>query len=303
MFYRLRRNLKYVKFHRQIKRLMDTPPIRIVDAPFTVVSMVAGYDVQLYILAVKAFYRRLGRGKIAVITDAVPESGKTLIREHVPGIEFIPLESIDTGKIQRGGTWERLLFCLDRSAKEYVIQMDADILCIGPLPEVFESIEANRAFTLAENIAKKPLNSWVIDAIARKSDNVVTDFEMKGPDYPDSGNVLYLRGSSGFAGFAKGAVDRAFVNDFYEKALVMMGPRWKEWGTEQISSNFCIANSPDSFGLPWPKYMTWEHHKIPSDVPVSLMHFLGYCRFDDGVLVNHANCEIDAMLGLSSGSA
>ncbi len=301
MFYRLRRNLKYFKFHKRIQRLLDTPPLIIQDAhqqdsPLNIVSMVAGYDVKLYILAIKAFYRRIGHGRITAITDGVSAEGKALLEKHIPGIEIVPVETIDTGSIQRGGTWERLLFCIDRSATHFVIQLDADVLCVGPMQEVLDAVQANRAFTLAEGIPKKPLNSWVADAYAKKSDNIVIDFEMQGPQYPDSDKILYLRGSSGFAGFARGAIDRAFVQDFYGKALQLMGPRWKEWGTEQISSNFCIANSPDSFGLPWPRYMTWEHHRIPPDI--SLMHFLGYCRFDDDVLVNYANREIDAMLGV-----
>jgi hypothetical protein len=105
---------------------------------------------------------------------------------------------------------------------------------------------------------------------------------------------MYLRGSSGFTGFARDAIDRNFVEDFYHKASVLMGPRWREWGTEQIASNYCVANSPDSFGLPKPKYMNWERQPIPDDV--SLLHFLGYCRFDEGVLVRFANREIDALL-------
>ena len=298
MFYRLRRNIAYFKFHRQIPRLLTTPPIQVKDAPFTIVSMVAGYDVRLYLLAIKALYRRLGRGKITIVADGISEKSRDLIRRHISQVNFVPLESISTGRIQRGGTWERLLYCLDLSASEYVLQMDADILCVGPLPEVIESIAANRPFTLAEGIHKKPLNSWVEDAIARKSDNVVTDFEMKGPTYPDAGQVLYVRGSSGFTGFAQGAVNRAFVEDFYDKASIMMGPRWKEWGTEQIASNFCIANSAGSFDLPKPKYMSWERQTVPADV--SLLHFLGYCRFDQGLLVRLANLEIDALLGGAS---
>jgi len=294
MFYRLRRDINYIRFHRKIPRVLMTPQVQVKDGPFTIVSMVADYDVRLYLLAIKALYSRLGRGRIIVISDGIKESSRDLIRKHISKVEFVPVESIRMGRIQRGGTWERLLYCVDLSASDYVIQMDADILCVGPLPEVYDSIAANRAFTLAEGIAKKPLDSWVEDAIIRKSDNVVHDFERRGPEYPDSGKVLYLRGSSGFAGFARNAVDRGFVEEFYDKASHLMGPRWREWGTEQIASNFCIANSPGSLALPKPKYMSWERQAIPHDV--SLLHFLGHCRFDQGVLVRFANREIDAML-------
>ena len=73
MFYRLRRSLNYFRFYHQTKRLLDTPPIRQQAAPLTIVSMVAGHDVHMYILAVKSLYRRLGRGRIAMVSDGVLE--------------------------------------------------------------------------------------------------------------------------------------------------------------------------------------------------------------------------------------
>lgn len=294
MLYRFRRTLKYIRFHHQIRRLLDTPPLKAKDGPFTIVSMVAGYDVRLYILAIKAFYRRIGCGKIVVVADGIPEPARDLIRRHVSPIEFVNIESIDTGRIQHGGTWERLVFCVDRSAHDYVIQMDADILAVGAMPEVVDCIAANRAFNLADGIPKKPLDQWVDDAVARKSDNVVFEFEKRAPQYPNASKLMYLRGSSGFAGFARGAISRAFLEDFHEKGKALLGERWREWGTEQIASNFAIANSPGSIGLPKPKYLTWEHHEIPEDV--AILHFLGYCRFDQGVLPRLANREIDQLL-------
>ncbi len=301
MFYRLRRSIKYFRFHRQIPGILKTPPIQVVDAPFSIVSMVAGYDTRLYILAIKAFYRRIGRGKVVVIADRMQPSSMELIRRHVQGVEFVPIESIDTGRIQKGGTWERLIYCIERSAREYVIQMDADILCVGPVPEVLDAAARNIAFNLADGIPKKPLNAWVEDAVARRNDNVVFAFEKAAPEYPGAADLQYLRGSSGFAGFARGAISRAFLEDFYDKSLALLGPRWSEWGTEQIASNFCIANSPGSFGLPVPKFLTWENHPVYAETV--LFHFLGYCRFDQGLLVRLANREIDAMLESDSVAA
>lgn len=294
MFYNLRRNLRYFHFHRQIGRLLDTPPIAIRDAPLTVVSLVAGYDVKLYLLGIKSLYRRLQRGKILVIADGISPASRELIRRHIPLVEFEDIENIHTGPIQKGGTWERLVYCIERSAQDYVIQMDSDVLCVGPIPEVLESVAGNRAFALADGIPKKPLAHWVEDAIARNSDNIVIEFEKRGPEFPNSENVLYLRGSSGFAGFAQGAITRDFLEDFHAKGMALLGPRWREWGTEQIASNFAIANSPDSVPLPKPKYLTWERQAIPADI--SLLHFLGYCRFDQGIYSTFANREIDALL-------
>ncbi len=260
--------------------------------------MVAGYDVKLYLLAMKALYRRLGRGKIvAIVAEDVSQSSRKLISQHLGPVKFVDIKTIDTGNCQRGGTWERLVYILDHTAHEYYIQMDCDILCVGAIPEVLDCIDRNRAFTLADGIPKKPLTDWVEDAIARQNDNVVFEFEKRVPNYPGAANLLYLRGSSGFAGFAKGALSREFLEDFHSKSKALLGPRWSEWGTEQIASNFIVANSPGSVGLPKPKYLTWEHHQIPEDI--SLLHFLGYCRFDQGVYERWANREIDALLGLT----
>ena len=293
MFYRLRRSIKYFKFNRQISRIWDTPPLVIQDGSPTIVTLVAGYDVQMYILAVKALYRRLGRGKIVSILDRdVTAKGRELIRRHLGDVEFVDIDSIDTGACPRGGTWERLVYIVRRSEREYVMQMDCDVLCVGPIPEVQECIEQKRAFTLADGIPKKPLADWANEQ--HRGDNIVFEFERRAPQYPDSPRLFYLRGSSGFAGFAPGAVTPQTLEDFHKKSEALLGARWKEWGTEQIASNFLVANSPNSVGLPKPKYLTWERHDLPEEL--SLLHFLGYCRFDRGVFPTFANREIDVLL-------
>lgn len=294
MFYRLRRSIKYFRFYHQIRRILDTPPIVYREAPLTIVSMVAGYDVQMYILAMKSLYRRLKQGKITVVADGVDERARDLIRKHLGPVTFINIEDIDTGKCPRGGTWERLVYIVHNTAHEYTMQMDADILCVGPIPEVLACIEQNRAFTLsdAQGLPKQPLADWADEP--RQSENIVIAFEKQARRYPNADKLNYIRGSSGFAGFAKGAVDIPFLEAFHQNGLQLMGTRWKEWGTEQLASNFTVANSPDSLVLPVPKYLTWERHELTTEP--SLLHFLGYCRFDRGVFVDYANREIDAML-------
>ncbi len=281
---------------------MDTPPISYQDAPLTIVSMVQESDVQMYILAVKALYRRLGRGRIATIVRAdFPKRQRELIRRHLGPVEFHDVEDLPTGRCQRGGTWERLVFCVNRSANEFVIQIDCDVLCIGPIEDVVERVNQNCAFVLAEGIPIQPLSAWVEKGIARKSNNIVTSFEIRGPEITDAHRWLYVRGSSGFAGFAQGAVTMDLVEHFHEAAARVHGNRWTEWGTEQIASNFVIANSPRSEPLPYPKYATFEpayatFQKNGITPDVSLLHFIGAYRFDSGVFPQLANREIDEML-------
>ncbi len=54
------------------------------------------------------------------------------------------LEDIPVGGCQRGGTWERLLYLLDRSETEYAIQLDADTLTVGDdADEAVRGIQTN----------------------------------------------------------------------------------------------------------------------------------------------------------------
>jgi hypothetical protein len=307
MFYRLRKSIANGRFNRETKNLLRTPPIDYKEAPLSIVSMVENKDVQMYILAVKALYRRLGRGKIVSIIDAdLPQASRDLIREHLGPVEFVLLDSINTGTCQRGGTWERVLFCVDRSATDYVIQIDADVLCFGPAEEVLQCADQNRAFTIAENMPVKPLTSWVENGIERKQNHIVTAFEVKAREFPNADKWLYVRGSSGFAGFAKGGVTRAILEEFHAGGAKVHGSRWTEWGTEQIASNFAVANSPNSLPLPYPKYATFEPEYatfqkkgITSDM--SVLHFIGAFRFDLGVFSVLSNREIDEMLAATGG--
>lgn len=303
MFYRLRKSLATNRFCWQTRRILQTPPISYRDAPVTIVSMVRESEVQTYILAIKSLYRRLGRGKIAAIIDNdLPLAKRDLIRRHLGPVEFHVLEELPVGRCQRGGTWERLFFCVSRSLNDYVIQIDADVLCFGSIEEVVRCVDENRAFTVSEGIPIQPLSAW--QGLARKSSNIVPTFELRGREFPDADKWLYVRGSSGFAGFAKGAVSVDFLETFHDRGLQVHGKRWKEWGTEQLGSNFSVANSPGSVALPYPKYATFEpeyatFQKQGITDQMSLLHFIGSFRFDRGVYAQLANKESAALLQAS----
>ena len=53
--------------------------------------------------------------------------------------------------------------------------------------------------------------------------------------------------------------------------------RWSEWGTEQVTSNFVIANEPGAVALPARRYMNyWLQQPAPD---TCFIHFLGTNRF------------------------
>jgi hypothetical protein len=264
--------------------------------------MVDSPDVQMYLLAVKTLYRRLRRGRIAaIVPQNFPRGKRDLIVAHLGPVEFQTLDMIDTGTCQRGKCWERLMYIAERLETDYVVQVDSDVLCFGPIDEVIECIEQERSFTLAEGIPIQPLRNWVEKGIARHSEHIVPTFEVRADEFPDADRWLYVRGSAGFAGFSRRPAAREQVELFHEGGMSVHNERWTEWGTEQLASNWVVANSPNSIALPYPKYAcfepeyaTFQRNGITDDM--SLLHFIGVSRFDDGVYAQLANREIDAML-------
>jgi FkbM family methyltransferase len=281
MFYRIGRWHRTQRLNRAIRGILNTPPIRIEAAPWCIASMVANADVLMYLLSLKSFYPKLGRGKVAVIIDRdMPQALRDTLTRHVPGLEFVILEEISTGACQRGGTWERLLYVLDRSESEYTIQLDADTLTVGGnLDEVIRCIETNTPFTMSDGFELMSLPEVAEEAEATPSDYIGIVTERMFAHYPDAG-LRYVRGSSGFAGFSRGGFTRAGVTRFHQEMEKLVGAtRWREWGTEQCGSNFAIANSSGAFVLPYPEYASFTPHVARREV--KFFHFIGAHRFRD----------------------
>lgn len=283
MLFRWRRKLMLWNLNRQIGAIVDTPPIRVVDAGWSIVSMIRNRDVTMYLLAIKAFYSHLGAGRIIAIIDRdMPPASRDTLRRHVDGIELVILEDLDTGKCQRGGTWERLVFLLDRAQQQYVVQMDADILAVGPdLDEVKGCIARNVAFTMADG---EPFRTMQDAARVAQQDTAATFIGIAAEkcfdQYPDSDKWRYIRGSSGLAGFTRGGFGRPELEQFHEIMQNILPTRWHEWGTEQCGSNFAVANSEGAVALPYPAYGSFSPEMRSDDC--KCYHFIGTFRFMDG---------------------
>jgi hypothetical protein len=284
MFHRLRKSIRTKAFYRDTRGILETPPMPVVPGPVSVVSMVSNGDVQMYLLSMKSFYRHLGRGQLVAVVDRdMPAESRGLLSRHFPGIAFQVLEDIDTGSCQRGGTWERLVYLLGRTEHEYVIQLDCDTLTFGPdIAEVLDCVAANRAFTLSGG--EREIVS--LPEAARRAERIQHPYvglaaERLYVNYPDAENLRYVRGSSGFAGFARGGFGRADIERYHTEMQRLLPDRWTEWGTEQCASNFAVANSPGAVVLPHPKYGNFDHYHDPAKS--SFLHFIGEYRFDDGL--------------------
>jgi uncharacterized protein (DUF433 family) len=256
MLYRIRTAVAKGRFIKATAGIFQTPPMPIQAAPWTIISMVGDGDVQLYLLALKSLYSRLKRGNVtAIIAKTMSFDSRATIAAHFPGIKFAALEEIDTGKCQRGGMWERIVYMLDHAAEGYAIQMDCDTLTLREIPEVIEYAENNIPFTLSsrgeEIVGLKRSSEYALET---DSDYIGIEVERNLRKYPNADRFYYVRASAAFTGFSKGGFERKNIETFHEIMKVHVGPRWKEWGSEQNASNFAIANSANAKILPYPKY-------------------------------------------------
>src|SRR5579872_5064126 len=196
MLHRWRTNQKKARFYRLTQSIFDTPPMPVVDAPWSIMSMVSTGDVQMYLLALKSFYARIKRGKVTAIVDRdMPDKSRSPLESHFPGIRLLILEDIDTGPCQRGGTWERILQVVEHSSKEYTIQIDCDTLTFGPdISEVLACVESNTAFTLG-SMGNTIVSLPEMAALARMTDNDHCSIaaERFFDRYPDAAKWKYVR--------------------------------------------------------------------------------------------------------------
>ena len=297
MFWKARWKFGYWRFDRAVRGIQDTLPMPVVPGRCTIVSMVAPRDMWMYLVAMKAFYRRIGGGKlVAIVHPDTPPAGPDMLARHFPGIEILSHEDLDTGACQRGGTWERLVHIIDRTDRgEYVIQMDADVMPVGPdISEVLECIEHRTAFTMADHFKIVPVRQSAEFASGLAGNYVGNVAEQMMDGLPNAESLRYVRGSSGFAGFAPGGFPRHRLEEFHGQMEKLIGrERWREWGTEQCGSNFAVANTPGAVTLPYPGYCSF--HPGGERDKVKMYHFIGSFRFDEGRFVQLARDEIAAL--------
>ena len=249
MSYRLKRMWSYWRFNHAVRGILETPPMPVVRPErCTIVSMVSQSDVMMYLVSMKAFYRRVGGGRIiAILARDTPRHQQDRLRHHFPGIELPVLEEIEVHGCQRGGTWERLVHILDRTDRgEYVVQVDCDVMPVTEeIPEIVACIEARRAFTMADHGTIAPVGEAAEFARGLQGDHIGIVTERLLDRLPGAAGLFYVRGSSGFAGFAPGGFGRRRIEEFHAEMEKLVGAqRWREWGTEQCASNFAVANTP-----------------------------------------------------------
>jgi hypothetical protein len=286
MFYQLKDRARRYRFAGACKGVLQGAPVALdASSNLAVLSQVQHKDVLLYVLAVKSFARQVKPRAVCVLNDgSLSANDRAVLREHIPGVNLLELAEFESAICPRGGTWERLLAIASLVRDHYVIQLDSDTLTIGLIEEVCRCIERQSAFALGtwnnqklETMRERCETAKKLAHQANSHVQVVAEANLDKLD--DFESLRYVRGCSGFAGFARRSFTREFVEAISGQMQAAIGTKWSEWGSEQVMSNIVIANIPNAIVLPHPKYA--DCHKMQPGV-TEFIHFIGSCRFDDG---------------------
>jgi hypothetical protein len=288
---------------RQCRAVLDTPPVRATDDGLILFSMIGTRVVLPYLLAVKTLHRQLNRGRIALLDDGtLTKADKALLAIELGDPVIYPIAAVDTGHCPKGGCWERLFTLLGLRAEHYVVQLDSDTVTLGPVPEVAEAIAANRSFTLAggEEDAETgflPVSDFVAKVYSGgpEQGHIQALFESQSDQMPGATALRYGRGCAGFAGFSANGGGLEAAKAFSLKAEALTGERWHEWGSEQIASNFLIANEDGATMLPYARYSNYWNKDW--DAEMRFIHFVGAWRYANDHYRRATSAAIEMLAG------
>ncbi|HEY0270543.1 MAG TPA: hypothetical protein VGC10_06105 [Sphingomonas sp.] len=292
---------------RAARAVLATPPLRPTDDRVVLFSMIGTRVLLPYLVAVKSLHARLGVGRIAILDDGtLTAADKAVLAHHLADPVIRAIGDVANGVCPKGGCWERLLSLLDMTAGDYVVQLDSDTVTIGDVPEVRAAIAANRSFTLLGDGSVEAVGVLTLPDFATHyhpagsavepidSAHVQGAIESRWTLYPDAAARRYVRGCAGFAGFARGGFARADAEAFSRAAEgIVGGAKWRRWGSEQVASNFLVANSPDPVLLPYARYANYWLEALGADA--RFVHFLGMHRYSGSEYTNRTRQAITAL--------
>lgn len=271
------------------------------DSNVFLLSQTHDADLIMFLIAAKSFTRFIKPKGFVVVDDGLSAKSRRILEDHLEGIQFIPSHEVDVGDCPRGGCWERLVTISRLCINHYIVQLDSDTVTTNTPTEVLECINMNRSFTLGTprhaplGRVCLPVQETSRFASDIESDHVQILAERVLEALPNAENCRYVRGCAGFTGFHRGAItihDLEQFSSFMEKQIGR--EKWHEWGSEQVTSNYMIANTENPMVLPIEFYPYWKPGLDLENA--QLVHFLGIHRFKGQEYVRQAQAAIRALL-------
>lgn len=285
MLYRFRQHLKKQWFNARCRRILSTPPIKPTKSRLTIMTMLCHADLIMYLIAIKSFYFHIGEGRIVILNDGtLTPKDIELLTYHVSPSEIVNTSELKSNKVPQYISWKKLLFISDRVKENYVIQLDSDTVTVGSIPEVVECVRENRSFILGtwKDQRVEPMRETCQRVKSSDIKHVQIVAEKNFDKLPNYHQLNYVRGCSGFDGFSIGSFSLSQIETFSSQMDRLIGSIWCNWGSEQTTSNYLIANTPGAMVLPYPKYAGFQLRTYDASV---FLHFNGTHRFKKGVYV------------------
>ena len=289
MFYHLKNSLQRAAFDWRVRALSGTPPIKLNPQGLSVLSQLQHKDVLMYLAAIKSFACRVPVAQVYVLNDgSLNSSDKATLTEHVPGVEILELLAFQAEGLPKGGTWERLIAIARLSETRYMVQLDADTLTLSEAPEVIQAWRNNQSFTIGtwdrQTLEDARDRATEARPLLSKGNSHVQVLSEAHLDELGGVELLhYVRGCSGFAGFAPSQDKLQFMQLISQQMEKLIHAKWHEWGSEQVMSNLVVANQPNANVLPHPTYADCQKMRPPE---TRFVHFIGPCRFRGGQYAN-----------------
>lgn len=275
-----------------IKGILDTPPIVPKQDGVVLFSMMGTAVLLPYLVAVKSLWGQLQRGRVAILDDGtLTAQDRAILAHHCGDPQIMRIDDVRLNEFPAGGTWERLLTILDNRSSEYWIQLDSDTVTIGPVPEVAEAISRNRSFIFLggpeAEVGPLPLADYREQfwPDGEAEGHVQARIESRLDRIDPARGWKYARGCSGFAGFSAMGAGRPLASAFLTEMKGMIGEEDVSiWGTEQVTSNFHLANEREPAVLPYARYLNYWNE--PWDSEASFLHFVGTHRHSNGAYID-----------------
>jgi len=277
---RLQRDFYRWRFNLAARGIHKTAPLHQGTLPFILLSMVHKRDVLSYLVAAKSFCRFVNASRVVVICDpSIDEEDRKILSRHIPHIELRSASEFRHPDIPQGGCWERLFAISSYNREAYVVQLDADTITTNAIPEVLEAITRKQGFVLGEEENQTCVS---LESTSKKAkgflsyyQHIQTHSEAVMDEVGLPAGKCYVRGCAGFTGFPHSEDMREEMLQFSRRMAIALEKRWSEWGTEQVTSNYLVANTNGVTVLPFPKYGTPDVASENS----AFLHFIGSMRF------------------------
>lgn len=266
-------------FRQVVQGMAGTRPVRRGTRDFAMLSMVHHRDVMPYLLAAKTFVHFAQPSRILLVADpTLDEHDRAALRHHLPDVEILEAARFQRPALPKGGTWERLAAIAELNEQTSIVQVDADTVTLAVPDEVVVAAEAARSFVIRSEAGVEivPLDAAQRhgQGLLASSRHIQAVAESRLTDLPDWSRWRYVRGCSGFTGFGKGCISPSLLDRISQQMRNIHGPRWDEWGTEQVTSNLLAASAEGAFLLPHPRYCNADS----KDGSTVVAHYIGYAR-------------------------